>query len=158
MDRSFHFDDMAWKRFLYYWSLVRKIQLLLVASHHKGRMKLGFRFSFLTNCWTTKLPVTWDSLTLMWHHYSNVIMGSMASQITSFTIVYSSVYSGANQRKHQSFASLALVRGIHRLPVNSPHKCPVTQKMLLFNDVIMVATIRRLYEIGLFIFRAWSIG
>ena len=42
-------------------------------------------------------------------------MGTMASQITSFTNDYSSVYSGADQRKHQSSASLAFVRGIHQL-------------------------------------------
>ena len=54
-------------------------------------------------------------------HYDDVIMGAMASQITSLTIVYSTVYSGADQRKHQSSASLAFVRGIHRGPVNSPH-------------------------------------
>ena len=47
-------------------------------------------------------------------HYCDVIMGAMASQITSPTIVYSTVYSGADQRKHQSCASLAFVRGIHR--------------------------------------------
>ena len=41
-------------------------------------------------------------------------MGAIASQITSFRIVYSTVYSGADQRKHQSSASLAFVRGIHR--------------------------------------------
>ena len=44
-------------------------------------------------------------------------MGAIASQITSLTIVYSIVYSGADQSKHQSFASLAFVRGIHRGPV-----------------------------------------
>ena len=65
-------------------------------------------------------------------------MGRMASQITSQTIVYSIVYSGADQRKHQSSnASLAIVRGIHRWPVNSPHKGPVTRKMFPFEDVIM---------------------
>ena len=63
-------------------------------------------------------------------HYSDVIMGTIASQITSFTIVYSTVYSDADQRKHQSSASLAFVRGIHRGPVNSPHKWPVTRKMM----------------------------
>ena len=47
------------------------------------------------------------------------------------------VYSGADQRKHQSSASLAFVRGIHRWPVNSPHEGPVTQKMFPFDDVIM---------------------
>ena len=62
-------------------------------------------------------------------HYNDVIMGPMASQITSLAIVYSAVYSGADQRKHQSSASLAFVRGIHRGPVNSPHKWSVTRKM-----------------------------
>ena len=52
-------------------------------------------------------------------HYSDVILGVIASQITSLTIVYSTVYSDADQRKHQSSASLAFVRGIHRGPVNS---------------------------------------
>ena len=61
-------------------------------------------------------------------HYSDVIMNTMASQITSLTIVYSTVYSRADKRKHQSSASLAFVRGIHWWPLNSPHKGPVTQK------------------------------
>ena len=71
------------------------------------------------------------------NHYNGVIMSAMVSQITSPTIVYSSVYSGADQRKHQSSASLAFVRRIHRWPVNSPHKGPMTRKMFPFNDVIM---------------------
>ena len=70
-------------------------------------------------------------------HYDDVIMMAIASQITSLTIVYSAVYSGAHQRKHQSSASLAFVWGIHRGPVNSPHKWPVTRKMFSFDDVIM---------------------
>ena len=64
-------------------------------------------------------------------------MGALASQITSLTIVYSSVYSCADQSKHQSSASLAFVRGIHRWPVNTPHKWPVTRKMFPFDDVYM---------------------
>ena len=55
------------------------------------------------------------------HHYGDVIMGAIASQITSLTIAYSTVYSEADQRKHQSSASLAFVCGIHRGLVNSPH-------------------------------------
>ena len=70
-------------------------------------------------------------------HYNDVIMGAIASQITSLTIVYSTVYSGADQRKHQSSASLAFVWGIHRGPVNSLHKWPVTREMCPFDDVIM---------------------
>ena len=78
-------------------------------------------------------------------HYNDVIMGGMASQITSLTIVYSTVYSGADQGKHQSSASLAFVRGIHRWPVNSPHKWPVTRKMFPFDDVIMSQMLRLYY-------------
>ena len=97
-------------------------------------------------------------------HYDDVIICATASEITSLTIVYSTVYSGPVERKHQSSASLAFVRGIHRWPVNSPHKCqwrgalafsliwawtkpppppppphkgPVTRKMFPFDDVIM---------------------
>ena len=66
-------------------------------------------------------------------------MGAIASQITSLTIVYSTVYSGADQRKHQSSGALAFVRGIHRGPVNSLHKWPVTQKMFPFDDFIIIS-------------------
>ena len=41
------------------------------------------------------------------------------------------------KKKHQSSASLAFARRIHRGNVNSPHKGPVTRKMFPFNDVIM---------------------
>ena len=91
-------------------------------------------------------------------HYNDVIMSAMASQITRLTIVNSTVYSGTererlslsafwgpyspyklctDQRKHQSSMSLAFARGIHRWPVNSPHKGPVTWKMFPLDDVIM---------------------
>ena len=73
-------------------------------------------------------------------HYSDVIMSAMASQITGFSFVCSTILSGADQRTHQSSASLAFVRGIHRWPVNSPHKEPVTRKMFPFADVIMMGT------------------
>ena len=46
-------------------------------------------------------------------HYIDVIMTTMASQITSLRIVYSIVYSGTDQRKHHSSASLAFVQEIH---------------------------------------------
>ena len=73
-------------------------------------------------------------------HYGDVIMGAKASQLTSLTIVYSTVYSGADQRKYQSSVSLAFVRGIHRWLVNSPHKGPEPGKMFPFDDVIMVTS------------------
>ena len=62
-------------------------------------------------------------------HYSDVIMSAMSSLITGIRIVYSIVCLGADPRKHQSSASLAFVKGIHRWPVNSPHKGTVTRKM-----------------------------
>ena len=71
------------------------------------------------------------------YHYADLIMDAMASQITSLTIVFSTVSSDADQRNHQSSASLAFVWGIHRGLVNSPHKWPVTRKMFPFDDVIM---------------------
>ena len=89
-------------------------------------------------------------------HYDDVTMGAKASQITSLTIVYSTFYSGADQSKHQSSASLAFVWGIHRGPVNSPHKWPVTRKMFLFDDVIMLGpTGRYLYRPKMFLGQLW---
>ena len=106
---------------------------------------------------TTELPATWAVITPMGRHcndvqgmlivhdrcshYDDVRMGAIVSLITSLTIVYSTVYSDADQRKHQSSASLAFVWGIHRGPVNSPHKWPVTRKMFPFDDVIMISTL-----------------
>ena len=80
---------------------------------------------------TTHHDIKWTN------RYSDVIMSVMASQITSLTIVYSTIHSGADQGKHQSSASLAFVWGIYRWPVNSLHKGPVTWKMFPFDDIIM---------------------
>ena len=111
-----------------------------------------YHFSIPTMCvcllieaeWRIYASVNQSSLVLSFDEkinklkrYGDVTMGVIASQITSLTIVYSSVYSDADQRKHQSSASLAFVRRIHRSPVNSPHKWPVTRKMFPFDDVIM---------------------
>ena len=73
----------------------------------------------------------------LFQHYSDVIMSTMTSQITSLETVYPIVYSGTDQRKYRSFASLAFVRGIHRSPVNSPHKGSVMRKTFPFHDIIM---------------------
>ena len=77
---------------------------------------------------------TWHQMII---HYGDVIMDPRAFQITSVSIACWTVGSGVDQRKHQSSASLAFVQGIHRWPVNSPHKRPVTRKMFPFDDVIM---------------------
>ena len=73
-------------------------------------------------------------------HYIDVIMSAMTSQITGVSIVYSTVWSGVDQRKHQSSTSLAFVMGIHQWPGNSPHQAPVTRKMIPFDDVIICET------------------
>ena len=89
------------------------------------------------NCWNQAIHL---DATHQVHdfHYSDVIKGAIVSQITSLTIGNSTVYSDAGQRKHQSSAPMAFVRGIHRGPVNSPHKWPVTRRMFPFDDVIML--------------------
>ena len=93
----------------------------------------------IEDVWKHSTPMTmlivWKCVCII--HYNDVLMGKMASQITSLTIVYSTVYLSADLRKHQSSASLAFVREIHRWPVNFPHKWPVTRKMFPFDDVIM---------------------
>ena len=89
------------------------------------------------NLATTKPQQNTTNHKTMCNNYSDIIMSAMASQITSITIVYSTVYSGADQRKHQSSASLAFVWGIHCWPVNAPHKWPITRQMFPFDDVIM---------------------
>ena len=65
-------------------------------------------------------------------HYNDIIMSVMASQITSFTIVYSTIYAGTDQRKYQSSVSLAFVRGIHWWLVNSPHKGSNTENVSIW--------------------------
>ena len=79
----------------------------------------------------------WCQVPIIYQDYDDVIMDTIASQITSLTIVYSTVHTGTDQRKHQSSASLAFVWEIHRWPVNFPHKWPVMRKMFPFHDVIM---------------------
>ena len=73
-------------------------------------------------------------------HYSDVIKSTMTSQITSVSIICSTGCTGADQRKHQSSASLAFVRGIHLSQADSPHKGPVTRKMFPCDDFIMICS------------------
>ena len=70
-------------------------------------------------------------------HYSDLTMSTMTSQITSISTVCSVICSGKLQRKHQSSASLAFLRGINQWLVDSPNGGPVTRKMFPLDDVIM---------------------
>ena len=81
------------------------------------------------------------------YHYIDVIISVMASQIASVAIVGWNVESGIGQRRHQSSVSLAFVRWILRWPVHSPHKGPVPQKRVPFDDAIIIVNIKqRLFE------------
>ena len=73
-------------------------------------------------------------------HYSDVIMSAVATKIAEVSSEYSTVNSGASQRKHQSPAWLAFVRGIQLWPADSSHKRSVTRKMFSFDDVRMTCT------------------
>ena len=113
--------------FVYSWTY--QLTSAYIVLHHNTGMSYRFFLEKMIRLW---LPNN-SCIT----HYDDVIMTMLASQITSLTVVYSIVYSGVNQRKHQSSASLAFVREIHRGPVNFPHKWPVTRKMFPFDDVII---------------------
>ena len=65
-------------------------------------------------------------------HNNDVIMSAMASKITSLRTFTQPFIQAQNKKKYQSSASLAFVRGIHRSPVNSPHKRPVTGELILY--------------------------
>ena len=72
----------------------------------------------LDQCWLVICEVQWQSPAGNFIHYSDVIMSAMESQITSLAIVYSTAYSGADKKNHQSPASPDFVREIHRWPLN----------------------------------------
>ena len=104
-------------------------------SHSVKRNGLVCRLTFRRHIISIYIALITSSSRFL--HHSDVIKGAMASQITSITMVCSTVYSGADQRKHQSSASLIFGRGIHRWPVNFQHKGPVRRKMFPFDDVII---------------------
>ena len=119
------------------WVNMNNKLLLLMSAEHKASNKIALRVKTY-GLSEEVFHMLFRRSALVYHHYGDVLMSTMSSQITSLTIVYSTVYSDADQRKHQSSASLAFVWGIHRGPVNSPHKWPVTRKMFPFDDVIMI--------------------
>ena len=109
----------------------------IVGGYFCIKIAITHAIRFAIFCGVRCFILIWCGIVVMWCHYNAVIMGAIASQIISLTILNSTVYSGADQRKHQSSTPLAFVWGIHRWPVNSPPKWPVTRKMFPFDDVIM---------------------
>ena len=75
---------------------------------------------------------------LSWFHYSDVITSTTASQVTSLTIVYWTVYSGADQKKILALRHWSLCGEFTSDPWLSPHRGPVTWQMFPFDDVIML--------------------
>ena len=111
-----------------------KLALKLSSSHSRKSVWKCQPFCFGLNVFMMNYTKCMNSVQ---YHYRDVIMSTMASQITSVSIVYSTVCTGPDQRKHQRSVSLAFVRGIHQWPVNSLHKGPVTRKIFPYDDVIM---------------------
>ena len=146
---STHYLNQGWlvswfHRNIVHWSLTQNAKCLFEENAFENAYaKIPYTMGHIVSINANEGTYTWY---LYWYRtpnariltdYNYVIMGAMESQITSLAIVYTAVNSDADQRKHQSSASLAFVRGIHRGPVNSPHKGPVTRKMVPFDDVIM---------------------
>ena len=123
-------SKMHWMLYVSTYSQVTNIKLISLARQHPETRSIGKHMS---------IPM-WPANEGYVKHYSDVIMGAIASQPASLTLVYSTVYSGADQRKYHSSVTPAFVPGIHRWPVNSPYKWPVTRKMFPFDDVIMNMT------------------
>ena len=114
-----------------------KINLLLISIPSFLPSQVIVMHTWLSTNHICMIWFAYKILNFRTNHYSDVIVGTIACQVTSLTIVYSTVYSGADERKYQSSAALAFGRWIHRWLVNSPHKWPVTRKMFPFDDVIM---------------------
>ena len=120
---------------------------LVTKNFRKKTPNTGF-MGFRKSCWQTYISFA------LTHQYGASSLNYLASSkaVTKFTMTswlvqwhlkllasrLFTVCSAADQRKHQSSASLGFVRGIHRWPVNSLHKGPVTRKMFPFDDVIMI--------------------
>ena len=107
---------------------------ILLIRHGEAHKAHWFRAPFSSICklWN---PMLWVICCLLYlravmhtWQFSHIIMSAMSSQVTGVSIVYSNVCSGADQRQHSSSASLTFVRVVHRYPVKSPHKRPLTRK------------------------------
>ena len=77
-------------------------------------------------CCATCYTLHWTPI----YHCNDVIMSAMASQITGVSIVCSTICSSADQRNHQSSASLAFVRGMHRSPVDPPSQMAINAEII----------------------------
>ena len=131
---------------LFFWSIVFILSAPKLFSSTASRRKIGV-CGRISDCdesvdtyrlkqinWTKNL---WAGNHISLFQYSNVMMSTIASQITGVSIVCLTVYSSVDRRKYQSSATLAFLRGIYHWPVEFPHKGSVTPKVFPFDDVIM---------------------
>ena len=123
------------------WCSLEEVPYSYSRSSIKFQGQMGWKIENLNPIWARLLgqsqlsnPLDLPCLYIFLYHYNDVIMGAIASQITS---VYSTVYSYADQRKHKSSASLAICEGNSLGTSEFPAQCPVTRKMFPFDDVIM---------------------
>ena len=99
-------------------------------THRVHNLKMLYKYSLRINChFCDFITITMASWWARWR------LKSPTSQL------FTQPFNQADKKKHQSSASLAFLRGIHRWPVNLPHKGPVTRKMFPFGDVIMTETV-----------------
>ena len=118
------------------WNIYTMVEWVIIRWHN-GLSIYGQTFAGLYIKLILRSLLQWNFT----HHYNDVIMSAMTSQIT--------FCSGTDEIKHQSSASLAFVRGIHRWLVNSPHKGTVMRKMFPFDDVIMKCKIKNITKMHL---------
>ena len=111
-------------------------------------------------CGPCRIPTVWNPRRGDTHYYCDVIMSAIRSQITGVSIVCSTVCLCADQRKHQSPASLAFVRGIHWSPVDSPHKGPSNSENVpirWLHRVLSIFTRIPAFAIGIGTYMQWCI-
>ena len=106
--------ELLWQTLAYAYLTQNRPSLWLVSVRHFNKLSAPSQYFSVRN----QTRISHNVPYFIGSHNNDVIMSTMASHITSLTIVYSTVYSGADQRKHQSSASLTFLRGIHRWPEN----------------------------------------
>ena len=136
--RTWQQDDYSYGNTYWWWRFTYQLRVAALG-HVNGQIQTWYMHVVLVVLFVVSSDISSPTITKNSSHYSDVIIGTTTSQITSRTIVCSIVCSATDQRKHHSSASLAFVRVIHRSPVNSPHKGSVMREMFPFDDVIIVS-------------------
>ena len=89
-------------------------------------------------------------------HYSDVIKGAMTSHHPHDCLL-NRLFRRRTTNTPKLYTSLAFVRGIHRWPVNSPHKWPVTRNIFPFDDVIILLLIILILSIPKIVYMCYAL-